>query len=222
MTCYKLNTFLRFNLDKKFEDGYWMKFNYDAPFWKRMEKLYYIIVLNFVWLLFSLPIVTIGSSTAALYKTMFSLIRGEEIHAFKSFFQAFKHKFLKNTFVGIILIGFSFVLIWGHGFYLQLANNISNIFYYIYIFVVFLFIMFMIYIFPVIVVYDKNLMDSIRLSIFLSIKYLPFSFIMAVINFFIIYLCQFIIPLALIAVAVIVFIDFNIIVHKVLKRESTN
>lgn len=196
-----------------------MKINYDAPFWKRMEKLYYIIILNFLCLLFSLPIVTIGPSTAALYKTTFSLINDEEIHTFRFFYRAFQYKFLRNTFAGIILIGFTIVLFLGQGFYLSLANQYSNIIFYIYMFVIFLFIIFVIYIFPVLTVFDRTLLDSFRLTIFLSIKYLPLSILMAIINFLIIYFCQLVIPLTLIAAALIAFINCNLIHRKVFIHE---
>ena len=42
-------------------------FNYDNPIWRFMGRLGDMIVLNLLWLVCSIPVVTIGASTTALY-----------------------------------------------------------------------------------------------------------------------------------------------------------
>ena len=42
-------------------------FNYDNPVWRFIGKLGDLIILNVLWLITSIPIVTIGASTTALY-----------------------------------------------------------------------------------------------------------------------------------------------------------
>lgn len=46
-------------------------FSEDSRFYRFMSKLFDLILLNFLWLLTSLPLVTIGASTAALFAVLF-------------------------------------------------------------------------------------------------------------------------------------------------------
>lgn len=193
-----------------------MKIKYDSPFWDRMGKLYYIIVLNFMWILFSVPLITIGPSTVALHHCMFYVIKGKEISVFKEFYHAFKENFVRNMLIGLIVAGFGFLLIFSQNFYIEMATSISPTIYYFYIFVAFIFFMFLVYIFPVLDTFDGNILELLRLSLFLSIKNLPMSILMLIIDYFIIYFCQIVIPLVFIGVAFIVFVNNRIFLKRVL------
>lgn len=59
-----------------------------------------LMVLNIVWLVCSLPIITIGPSTCALYKVCLKLAKGETIPVLKSYFIAFKTNFKQALIVG--------------------------------------------------------------------------------------------------------------------------
>ena len=192
-----------------------MKIRYDSPFWERMGKLYYMIVLNFLWLLFSLPVITIGPSTVALHQCMFHLINGKEMTIFTEFYQSFKRNFIRNMMAGIIVVGFGMLLLSSRNFYFEIAVNTSWSIYYFYIFLVFLFALFIVIIFPVLVSYDGAVLELLRLSLFLAIKNLPMSIMMVVIDYLIIYFCQMLVPLALIGVALIVFINSRIYLWRV-------
>lgn len=187
-----------------------MKIRYDSPFWERMGKLYYIIVLNFLWLLFSLPIMTIGPSTAALHRCMYYLINEKEMNVFTEFYQAFKWKFVRNMISGMIVIGFGVLLLSSRNFYFEVAANTSLTIYYVYLFLVFLFALMLVYVFQILGNYEGSLWDVLRISLYLAIKQLPISILMVIIACLIIYFCQMLIPLALIGAALIVFINSHI------------
>ncbi|KAB7671662.1 YesL family protein [Bacillus sp. B1-b2] len=187
-----------------------MKIRYDSPFWERMSKLYSIIVLNFLWVLFSLPIITVGPSTVALHRCMFQVINGEEINVIGEFYQYFKLNFKRNMLTGIIVVGFGVLLLSSQHFYLEVANQTSQMIYYFYLFLSVLFVLFLVYVFPVLGLFEGSLLELFRTSLFLAIKYLPMSILMVVIDCLIIYLCQMMIPLALISVALIVFVNCRI------------
>lgn len=187
-----------------------MKIRYDSPFWERMSKLYSIIVLNFLWVLFSLPIITVGPSTVALHRCMFQVINGEEMNVIGEFYQYFKLNFKRNMLTGIIVVGFGVLLLSSQHFYLEVANQTSQMIYYFYLFLSLLFVLFLVYVFPVLGAFEGSLLELFRTSLFLAIKHLPMSILMVVIDCLIIYLCQMMIPLALISVALIVFVNCRI------------
>ena len=64
-------------------------FSYDSKFTQLMLKLCYACYLNLLWFVCSLPIVTIGASTTALYYVCFKIVRDEEHHVGRLFFRAF-------------------------------------------------------------------------------------------------------------------------------------
>ncbi|PAD25171.1 hypothetical protein CHH55_11000 [Niallia circulans] len=195
-----------------------MKIKYDSPFWERMGKLYSIIVLNFFWILFSLPVITIGPSTVALHHCMFSLITGKEMNVFTEFYQAFKTNFVRNMKVGLIVVGFGMLLLSARNFYFEMAANTSLSIYYFYIFLVFLFGLFLVTVFPVLLTFDGTVLELLQTALFLAIKNLPMSILMVVVACLIIYFCQMLIPLALIGVALIVFINSHIYWRKIVNN----
>lgn len=192
-----------------------MKIKYDSPFWERMGKLYSIIALNFFWILFSLPLITIGPSTVALHRCMFSLITGKETNIFTEFYQSFKTNFVRNMMAGLIVVGFGMLLLSVRNFYFEMAANTSLTIYYFYILLVFLFGLFFVTVFPVLLTFDGTVLELLRTAFFIAIKNLPMSILMVVVACLIIYFCQMLIPLALIGVSLIVFINSHIYWRKI-------
>ena len=65
-------------------------FSFDNPVWNFIGKLVDMLMLTVLWALCSLPVVTIGASTSALYYVMLKLAEDKEGSMFWSFFRAFK------------------------------------------------------------------------------------------------------------------------------------
>lgn len=78
--------------------------NYDNPVMSFLTFLGKIILLNFMWILFSIPVVTIGASTTALYKVMFSIIAKNDSFPFKTFVVTFKKEFKNSTKVWLAMV----------------------------------------------------------------------------------------------------------------------
>lgn len=65
-------------------------FETDNLFNRFMTKIFDLVVLNFLWMLLCLPIVTAGAATIALHTMTLKMIRNEEPALLKGFFGAFK------------------------------------------------------------------------------------------------------------------------------------
>ena len=82
-----------------------MKFlSYDSPFSQLLLKLCYSCYLNLLWFVCSIPIVTIGASTTALYYTTLTIVRGEEQYVARMFFRSFRENFRQSTTLWLILL----------------------------------------------------------------------------------------------------------------------
>lgn len=88
-----------------------MKFlNYDSKFSRIMIKLCYACFLNLLWMICSLPIITIGASTTALYYACLKIVREEAYNAGGLFFHSFRQNFKQATVIWLILLGFGLFL----------------------------------------------------------------------------------------------------------------
>lgn len=83
-----------------------MKFlSYDSKFSQVMIRVCYACWLNLIWFVCSIPIVTVGASTTALYYVMLKLARGEEGNVTSMFFRSFKENFKQATVLWLIMLG---------------------------------------------------------------------------------------------------------------------
>ena len=77
----------------------------DSMFGRLMTRCGIVIGANLMFILFSLPVVTIGASWVALYHVMLKALRGDGvINPFKQFWVGFKTNFKQATIYWIILL----------------------------------------------------------------------------------------------------------------------
>jgi len=72
-----------------------------------MQKMTFVtnlLILNILWVLCSLPVITIGASTTAMYSVAFAYRRKETDSVIKPFFIAFRKAFAKSTICWVILL----------------------------------------------------------------------------------------------------------------------
>ena len=84
-------------------------FNPDAPIIQAMSKFSWMLWYSCLWVICSLPIITIGASTAALYRMSFYM-KEEGDYNTKNFFVAFKENFKKATLLWLAVLLIAVVL----------------------------------------------------------------------------------------------------------------
>ena len=85
-------------------------FSYDSPIIQSINKIVDCAILSIIWLLFSIPVITFGASTSALYYTVNKVIRHNRSHVWREFWGSFKANFKQSTIVWLILLVFTYVL----------------------------------------------------------------------------------------------------------------
>lgn len=85
-------------------------FSYDNPIWKFMGRVADVFILTVLWTVCSLPIVTIGASTSALYYVSLKMAGNREGYLCKSFFKAFKDNFAQATVLWLIMLAVGGIL----------------------------------------------------------------------------------------------------------------
>ena len=142
----------------------------DSPFMQKMTFVTNLLIVNVLWLLCSIPILTIGASTTAMYSVLFAYRRKETDSVVKPFFAAFKKAFVKSTICWIVLfilgiaLGYDILLLI-HGAEMQLFLCIPVIL------VGLLVIIVGAYLFPQLALFDNKLMTMVKNSFLLFMLY---------------------------------------------------
>ncbi len=77
-------------------------FSSDNKFFILMSKIFDVMVLSLMWLIFCIPIITIGPASTAMYYTMVKVIRRERSYLFKEFFRSFKLNFKQSAIITLV------------------------------------------------------------------------------------------------------------------------
>lgn len=79
-------------------------FNLDSPVMRFMSNVADLVVLNLIWLICCVPIVTIGPACTAMCYTARGMARGDAPPVLKTFFRAFRENFRQSLAVFLILL----------------------------------------------------------------------------------------------------------------------
>lgn len=87
-----------------------------------------LMALNALWLVCSIPIITIGPSTCALYKVCLKLAKDGSCPVLKTFFSAFKESFKQSLIIGAFSIFVIITLYSDVNYILAVEGTIQKIF----------------------------------------------------------------------------------------------
>lgn len=86
-------------------------FSHDAPLMQTLIMIGNLIVLNILWLLCCIPVITAGAATTAIYYTMYQYVTDGSEAIFKPFFTTFAKEFKQSTLLWLILLAIGGVLV---------------------------------------------------------------------------------------------------------------
>ena len=72
------------------------------PIMRGLVAIFDLIVLSVLWVIFSLPVVTMGAASAALYHAVYHHVRKGEDYLFNSFWSAFRENFKRQTLCWLV------------------------------------------------------------------------------------------------------------------------
>lgn len=96
-------------------------FNYDNPVWRFIGKLWDVLVVNILWIICSIPVVTAGASTTAMYYVTLKLARDEDGYTIRSFFKSFKENFKQATAIWLIFLLTGMLLAFDVYYFIKMA-----------------------------------------------------------------------------------------------------
>lgn len=140
-----------------------------------LTHIFDFILLNILWLLTSIPVVTLGAATAALYSVMMSVAEKKEGYIIKDYWKAFCRNFKQSTVVWILLL-FLGACLWFDltfigvvpGLFRQIGTVVLGA-------VLIFYFMECIFVFPLIAKFENSTGNMIKNALLIPVSRLPYA-----------------------------------------------
>lgn len=146
------------------------KLKIDNPFFQWMGKLGDVVMLNLLWLLCCLPVVTLGASTTALFYTARKMAAGEEFRIVHDFFHSFRQNWKQATAVWLLLAAAGALSLADLVIGLHTPGGSGNLFRGIGAVLCVLWLIVFLYVFPLLARYEYTLRQLFSGALFLGIR----------------------------------------------------
>lgn len=155
-------------------------FRWDNPIMQKITKVGNLILLNILWILCSLPLITMGAATTALYSTVFQYQTQEEDAVFKPFFRAFSKNFKQSTLLWLLMLAILALMLFNIRFLFALgAETLIGI---VIIVSCAIFLLILPQLLPQIARFETTLGAVIKNAALLTVLHMPSAFLMAALN----------------------------------------
>jgi len=159
-------------------------FNPDSPLMRFLSRVADMMLLNILWLLCCIPIVTAGAATTAMYHVTLKLAAGEEEGILKTFWRGLKTNFAPATKVFLLLL-LPLLFVIGDGVLLLLGvfgdGVLNNVLLALPIVV---FSMVWTYVFPLVAKFENPAGVTVKNALLLCVANLPKTILMTALNLF--------------------------------------
>ena len=150
-------------------------FSMDNLFFRFMSRVADALILNFFFLITSIPVVTMGASYTAMYYYCTKAVANEEGYLWKSYWKSFKLNFKQGFFMELIF-GIAALIIYVDIKYLYQVAIVGDSFawklvFFIVIGIAILIAITFMYAFPILARFDNKTFQIIKNAVFMSLKH---------------------------------------------------
>ena len=166
----------------RYERRYFMNlFSYDSMLSRFLYLVGDIVTLHFLWLICSLPIVTMGASTTALYYSCMKRIRTNEGYPTRNFFKSFKENFRQSTLIWIGMLIIGFIMICDLRIGMQVSGMMGKFMIVSCSVLIIPFVLVSLYIFPVQAKFENRIRDNLKNALLMSLQNFHLSLLLVLI-----------------------------------------
>lgn len=158
-------------------------FNMESPIFVFLSRMADLMILNVVFLITCIPIVTIGAAWTSLYYVTLKMVRNEESYIVRSYLKSFKQNFKQSTLMWIIVLILGFLLYMDLRIMTVIESSAGSNVIRIGIYMLGLVGIFVLqYLFPLVAKFFNSTKNMFRNAFLMAIRHLPQTVIMAVIS----------------------------------------
>lgn len=148
-------------------------FRYDGYLNRILTKVMYIAAVNLLFLLCSLPVITIGASCTAMYTVLFRFVKNDEPDILKTFFKAFRDDLKKTTGIWTVMLVLAGTLAVNYYALYQMGGGWTEALRVFLNLVLLLWVMLWVYVFPAAAYYKNTASGYLQFSIRAAVANLP-------------------------------------------------
>lgn len=156
-------------------------FSIDGKLFRGLTKAGDFLILGFLMVVFSLPVITLGASVTAAFYVALKLVRDEEGYVFKGFIKSFKENF-KQGFLIELIVGLLGVFViediricmyWAEG-----GNSLARLAMYVFFGIALVLVAVTTYVFPMLAKFDNTVIGTLKNALIISMHHLGQTFVM--------------------------------------------
>lgn len=156
-------------------------FSFDGPFFRFLEKISDLFIVNLLTLVLMLPVITGGAALTAAHKVMQNMVINHDQPVFKTYFQTFFSEFKHATLVWLMALALLAILLYNMTIvYVTFSGSLQFFLYLMLAVASTLFLGTGCFAFPMIARYENTLKEHLRTSLLLAITNLPRTVVMLV------------------------------------------
>lgn len=157
-------------------------FSLDGGVMGFLSRISDLFILNLIFILTCIPLVTIGPALTALYSVTLKMAKDEESYVFKSYISAFRKNFKISFLSWLIILLASALLFLDYRILSQFSGPMRTLFSVLLLNVCFLLLLVALFLFPYIARFQTTLKQSFKNSILIAIVSLPYTFLILLIT----------------------------------------
>ncbi|MBQ1377123.1 MAG: DUF624 domain-containing protein [Lachnospiraceae bacterium] len=192
-------------------------FNLNNPVWIFIGRLVDVFVLNILWFVCSIPIVTFGPATVALYYSMMKTVCDENPKYVRNFFKQMKANMANGIPLGLTMLVLGGLIVYAILFYSTNANYSDNLWILIFKYVMYglgvLYVLMFQYVFALSARFVNTTFRTMRNALFLALQHFWWTIVMVFVTLLpaiILYMTNFL-PILLLGFGLSVYINAYIL-----------
>lgn len=144
-------------------------FSADGPVFRFLDKTVNVIFLNILWVIFSLPVITAGASTTAMFSVMMKMARDREGYMWKGFWKAFKENFKQATKIWLVFLAVISIIVFDiYAFYVLLDLSFGRYIGALLIGILIIVLFGLVYVFPLQAQFENKVKQTIINAFYIS------------------------------------------------------
>lgn len=171
----------------------------EGPVFSILDKIGQMILLSVVWIVGCLPVVTIATSTTALYYAVIKSIRREYGSALQEFWQSYRSNLKRGIPITLIMLLLALVLGWNIQLLSQEGQG-NNFLLWGSIILLALLAGIAVFICPVLSRFSMSAGKACRLAFVMAIRFFPYTLLLAAGTVGLVYLQIYVLPIPTIAI----------------------
>lgn len=167
-------------------------FNPEGGVMRALSRIADLAILNILWMLCCIPVVTAGAATTALFYMCLKMIKNREPYIFRGYLKAFKDNFKQSTIIWLIFLVVLLILGADFGIMCYWENNLRYPMLVIIIFALLLVLFVLLYVFALIAKFENTTIEYVKNAFFMSLRHFPYTILLVLIGALQIYAYMFV------------------------------